>query len=76
MKKGKRKYLVLFVRESDGGFSVSVPDLPGCFSQGDTFEDAEGNIAEAIDLYLEDIHVSEKDLYEPYRVEEQFVHMV
>jgi len=45
---------VLFEEEKDGGFSVSVPSLPGCFSQGDTFEEALKNIREAISLYLED----------------------
>lgn len=45
---------VLFEEEQDGGFSVSVPTLSGCFSQGDTFEEALKNIREAISLYLED----------------------
>jgi len=45
---------VLFEQEEDGGYSVSAPSLPGCFSQGDTFEEALKNIREAIDLYLED----------------------
>ena len=48
------KLSVLFEEEKDGGFSVSVPSLPGCFSQGDTFEKALKNIREAISLYLED----------------------
>ena len=43
----------VFVEEKDGGFSVSVPALPGCFSQGANFEDALKNIKEAITLYLE-----------------------
>ncbi len=47
-------YLAVFEEEEDGGYSVSVPALPGCFSQGDTFEEARKNIEEAIRLYLED----------------------
>ena len=43
----------VFLEEGDGGYSVSVPALPGCFSQGDTFEGAVKNIKEAIALYLE-----------------------
>lgn len=39
--------------ESDEGFSVSVPGLPGCCSQGATEEEALGNIADAIREYLE-----------------------
>ena len=44
----------VFAEESDGGYSVTVPALPGCGSQGDTFEEAVTNIQEAIELYLED----------------------
>lgn len=44
----------VFIEEIDGGYSVSVPSLPGCFSQGDSFEDAVKNIKEAIELYLEE----------------------
>jgi Uncharacterized conserved protein len=37
----------------DIGFSVSVPDLDGCFSEGDTLEEAYEMINEAIGLYLD-----------------------
>ena len=47
------EYNAVFTSEEDGGFSVSVPDLAGCFSEGDTFEEAQKNIKEAIGLYLE-----------------------
>lgn len=47
-------FTVVLEQEKDGGFSVSVPSLPGCFSEGDTFEKAISNIREAILLYLED----------------------
>ncbi len=47
------EFYVVFEQEEDGGFSVSVPALPGCFSQGDTFEEALANIEEAIALYIE-----------------------
>lgn len=39
---------------SEEGFSVSVPGLPGCWSQGDTELEALANIREAIREYLED----------------------
>ena len=45
---------VVFIEETDGGYSVSVPSLPGCFSQGDSFEESVKNIKEAISLYLEE----------------------
>lgn len=36
----------------EGGFTVTVPALRGCISEGDTREEAERNIREAIELYL------------------------
>lgn len=48
------KYTVILERESDGGFVASVPVLPGCASQGDTWTEAMHNIKEAVEVYLED----------------------
>jgi predicted RNase H-like HicB family nuclease len=47
-----RKYLVIYERNADG-FSAYVPDLPGCTSAGETKEEVELNIIEAIKLHLE-----------------------
>ena len=52
------RFTVVLEQELDEGFVVSVPALPGCFSQGDTREDALRNIREAIELYLEDCRES------------------
>jgi predicted RNase H-like HicB family nuclease len=38
-----------------GGFTVTVPSLPGCISEGDTEAEALANIRDAIDLYIEDM---------------------
>ena len=48
------RYTVILQRESDGGYVVTVLALPGCVSQGDTREEALKNIAEAMELYIED----------------------
>lgn len=45
-------YNTQFIKEPEGGYSVFVPDLPGCHSQGDTFQEAKTNIREAIRLCL------------------------
>lgn len=45
--------VVLTPDPDEGGFTVSVPALPGCLSQGDTQEEALENIREAIELHLE-----------------------
>jgi predicted RNase H-like HicB family nuclease len=41
------------LRQSDEGFSVSCPGLPGCWSQGATEQEALENVREAIREYLE-----------------------
>ncbi len=46
------KYTVA-LHHSEEGFSVSVPGLPGCCSQGATEEEALANIADAIREYLD-----------------------
>lgn len=51
------QYTVILV-ESDEGFAVSCPALPGCHSQGATHDEALANIREAIQLWLE---VAEED---------------
>jgi predicted RNase H-like HicB family nuclease len=45
------RYRVLLQR-SDEGIAVSVPGLPGCWSQGQTEEEALANVADAIREYL------------------------
>lgn len=47
------KFKVVLEPSDEGGFTVYVPALPGCISEGDTEEEALQNIKEAIELYLE-----------------------
>ena len=44
---------VVLEPSDEGGFTVWVPSLPGCISEGDSREEALDNIREAIALYLE-----------------------
>ncbi len=67
----QREYQVVFQEETEGGFSVWVPDLPGCASQGETIEEALENIREAIELYLEDSNITEDT--SDYEYKRQFV---
>jgi len=46
---------VVLEPSEQGGFTVFVPSLPGCISEGDTVEEALKNIQEAIELYLEPV---------------------
>lgn len=49
------KLKVVLENSDEGGFTVYVPSLPGCISEGDTEEEALANIKEAIELYLEPV---------------------
>ena len=48
------KYKVKLVK-TDEGYSISVPGLPGCWSQGQTEDEALENIKDAIQAYLETV---------------------
>lgn len=51
-----RRYSVLLTPDAeDGGYTVRVPSLPGCNTQGDTLEEAIANAREAIEGYLESL---------------------
>lgn len=41
--------------DSDYAYGVVFPDMPGCFSAGDTLEEALSNAKQAVELYLEDL---------------------
>jgi antitoxin HicB len=49
------EYRVVLVPEDEGGFSVFVPALPGCYTQGDTRDEALTMAKEAIELHLESL---------------------
>lgn len=64
MKKGVSKiysYSVFYEAASEGGYVAFVPALSGCHSQGETLEETEKNIKEAIELYLESL-ISNKEV--------------
>jgi predicted RNase H-like HicB family nuclease len=46
--------IAIEIGNDQNAYGVVVPDLPGCFSAGDTLDDAIANAEEAILLYLED----------------------
>ena len=49
------KFRVLIEQDEDGVFVATCPTLPGCVSQGRTRAEARGNIAEALEGYLESL---------------------
>ena len=55
--------------EADGGgFAATVPDLPGCMSDGETPEEAIANVADAIEVWLEAARDMGRDIPRPSRV--------
>jgi len=48
-------YKILLRPEPEGGFTVTVPALPGCVTYGSDFDEAKAMAKEAIELYLESL---------------------
>ncbi len=46
---------VIVEPSEEGGYTVYIPSLPGCMSEGETLEEALANIKEAAELYLEPV---------------------
>lgn len=58
------KYTAIFEPAEEGGYVVSVPALPGCATQGETFEEAVFMIKDAIKLYLSVLKEDGEDIPE------------
>jgi antitoxin HicB len=54
----RRRYTILLIPEPEaGGYSVQVPALPGCFTQGETYQEALENAREAIQCHTEGLRL-------------------
>ncbi len=53
-----RTYSIVVDPDASGGFTVTVPALPGCTTQGETLEECVDHAREAITLFLEDLSAS------------------
>ncbi len=51
----ERTFAVVLTPQPEGGYFVECPSLQGCYSQGDSVDEALANITEAIELTLEDM---------------------
>jgi predicted RNase H-like HicB family nuclease len=54
--------------EETGGYVISCPSLPGCYSQGDTIDEALENVKEAILLCLEDMQAQDQPIPDMSRI--------
>ena len=52
MKTNILSYAVIFEKAEEGGYVAFVPALPGCMTQGETFEETKENIKDAISGYV------------------------
>ncbi|OYD16437.1 HicB family protein [candidate division WOR-3 bacterium JGI_Cruoil_03_44_89] len=59
------KYTIVIEQDEDGIYVASCPALQGCYTQGDTYEEAIANIKDAIKLHIE----ARKSLGEPVPLE-------
>ena len=69
MAASETEFEVVLQSEDEGGFSVFVPRLPGCVSQGETREAALAMIKEAIEGYLESLDAHGDPIPKPIEVE-------
>ncbi len=58
-----------FTKEPEGGYTVTVPSLPGCISYGKSFEEAIGMIEDSIKGYV--AVAKEEGLFIPEEIEQQ-----
>ena len=49
------RFKIVLEESDEGGYTVYVPSLPGCISEGETKEESLKNIQEAIELYMEPV---------------------
>lgn len=63
------EYEVVLTPRGEGGFSVAVPALPGCASQGETREEALSMIREAIEAYIESLVAHRDPIPAPVEIE-------
>ncbi len=68
-----RKFRVILEPNELGGYTATVPLLPGCISEGDTRDEALANIREAIELYIESLQADGEPIPSEEAIEETVV---
>ena len=68
-------YLVVFERAEDGTIWARVPDLSGCYSSGDTMEEAKRNIKDAIEFHIEGLKEEGMEIPEPSLFGAELIHV-
>lgn len=68
-----RSFRVILEPNELGGYTVTVPSLPGCISEGDNRGEALANIKEAIELYIESLQADGEPIPTEESIEEAVV---
>lgn len=63
------RYPIVIHKEADSDYGVTVPDLPGCFSAGDTLDDAMIQAVEAIECHIEGLLIDSEPIPLPKSIE-------
>lgn len=63
------RYPVVIHKDPDSDYGVTAPDVPGCFSAGETMDEALTNIVEAIECHIEGLMLDGEALLTPTSVE-------
>lgn len=58
-------YRILLRKEPEGGYTVTVPSLPGCVTYGKSIEEATEMAKEAIELYIESLKSHNEEIPQP-----------
>jgi len=62
----KYDFQIVIEQDEDGIYVASVPSLPGCYSQGGTFEEVIKNIKDVIEMVLAEFKEEGKKIPHPY----------
>lgn len=64
------RFPIVIHKDKETDYGVTVPDLPGCFSAGDTVDEAMENGIEAVECHLEGMLIDEEPLPSPKSIED------
>ncbi|MGB8702050.1 MAG: type II toxin-antitoxin system HicB family antitoxin [Thermosynechococcaceae cyanobacterium] len=63
------RYSIVIHKDPNSAYGVTVPDIPGCFSAGDTMDEAMLNATEAIECHIEGLLIDGEDIPNPMPME-------
>ena len=68
-------FTVLYKKDPEAGYVAFIPSLPGCHTQGETIEETQKNVREAIEVYLESLKNHEEEIPQESAILQEMVHV-